>query len=88
VVALALNALSMYAAWQMRGLRNWSLSLAGAIVSMLPCTPCCILGLPIGIWAVIVLIDRDVKAAFDRGGPPGGYDGTAGYDTPQYPPRA
>jgi hypothetical protein len=78
VIALALNVLTLYAAWQMRQLRGWGLSMAGAILAMLPCTPCCIIGLPIGIWAILVLIDNDVKAAFDRGGPSGGYGGGAG----------
>jgi hypothetical protein len=82
VIGIALNVLTMYAAWQMRQLRGWGLSLAGAIVAMLPCTPCCIIGLPIGIWAVIVLIDNEVKAAFDRGGPSGGYGGYGGYAPP------
>ena len=89
VIALALNALTLYAAWQMRQLRSWGLSLTGAILAMLPCTPCCIIGLPIGIWAVIVLIDNEVKAAFAGGGPVGGYGGGAGgYDPPQGPPLA
>ena len=65
------------------GVRDWGLRLAGAIVAMLPRTPCCIIGLPIGIWAVIVLIDNEVKAAFDRGGPSGGYGGDGGYSPPR-----
>ena len=60
--------------------------MAGAIVAMLPCSGCCLLGLPIGIWAIIVLIDSDVKRAFNGGA--GGYGGPAGgYDT-DYPPQA
>src|SRR5262245_31171798 len=49
VIKLALDALTLYGAWQMRQLRNWGLSMTSAIVAMLPCSICCILGLPIGI---------------------------------------
>jgi hypothetical protein len=32
---------------------------------MIPClSPCCCLGLPIGIWALVVLLDNNVKASF------------------------
>jgi hypothetical protein len=35
------------------------------ILVMIPClSPCCILGIPIGIWGLIVLMDPNVKAAF------------------------
>lgn len=83
VIKLALDALTIYGAWQMRKLQSWGLSLTSAIVAMLPCSICCILGLPIGIWAVIVLVDNDIKRAFngDYAGPQGGY-GT------DYPPQA
>ncbi len=33
--------------------------------AMIPCvSPCCLLGLPLGIWALIVLVKPEVKAAF------------------------
>jgi hypothetical protein len=86
VISLALSALTTYAGWQMRQLRGWGLCMAGAIVAMLPCSGCCLLGLPLGIWAVVVLIDRDIKQAFD-GGPAGGYGGPGGYGTDN-PPQA
>jgi hypothetical protein len=86
VVKLALDALTLYGAWQMRQLRNWGLSMTAAICAMLPCSVCCLLGLPLGIWAVVVLIDRDIKQAFD-GGPAGGYGGPGGYGS-DYPPQA
>ncbi len=85
VISLALSGLTTYAGWQMRQLQGWSLSMAGAIVAMLPCSGCCLLGLPIGIWAVVVLLDGDVKRAFN-GGPAGGYGGPGGYGT-DYPPQ-
>lgn len=45
--------------------RSWGLALAAVIMNMLPCTgSCCCLGLFVGIWALIVLFDSEVKAAF------------------------
>lgn len=78
VVSLVLSAVMIYAGLQMRKLQSWTLCMAGAVVAMAPCAPCCILGLPMGIWALIVLLDDEVKQAFNGGVPPGGYG--------EYPP--
>lgn len=37
----------------------------GTIFSMLPCSPCCLLGIPFGIWTITVLNRPDVKRAFE-----------------------
>ena len=84
-IKLVLDLLTLYAGWQMRQLRSWGICLAGSIAAMLPCSVCCILGLPMGIWAVIVLIDNEVKRAFDGGyipPPSGGYGEPGGYTPP------
>jgi phage FluMu protein Com len=53
-------------AWQMRGLRSYGLAMTASILSMIPyVSPCCLLGLPFGIWSIVVLNDPDVKNAFD-----------------------
>ena len=45
--------------------KNIGLARTGAIVALIPClSPFCIIGIPFGIWAVIVLFDPTVKAAF------------------------
>jgi hypothetical protein len=49
---------------RMRQLKNYPLAVTAAILAMLPCNGCCIVGLPIGIWALVVLCDRSVRAAF------------------------
>ena len=65
VIEIAVAAFIIFAALKMRELRQWELSLAAAIVAMIPCiSPCCILGLPIGIWALVVLLRPEVKQAF------------------------
>lgn len=64
VIKLLLDLLTVFAGYQMRQLRSWTLSMAGSIAALLPCSICCILGLPMGIWAIVVLIDEDVKRSF------------------------
>jgi hypothetical protein len=50
----------------MKNLTRHGLALAAAIVAMVPCvSPCCWLGLPIGIWAVVVLSKPEVKSHFN-----------------------
>lgn len=44
--------------------RSYGLAMTGAIVSMLPCSCCCCLGLPFGIWALVVLSNPEVKNSF------------------------
>lgn len=72
-IKLLMDLLTLYAGWQMRQLRSWGLCVAGTITAMLPCSVCCILGLPIGIWALIVLLDNEIKQVFNGGRPTGGY---------------
>ena len=49
---------------RMKGLQNHALAKAAAVLALLPCSPCCVIGLPVGIWALIVLAEPDVQAAF------------------------
>ncbi len=64
-LTLAIFAIVMVGAVRMMKLENWGLALAAALGIMLPCTcPCCVVGLPIGIWAIIVLSNPEVKQAF------------------------
>jgi cation transport ATPase len=51
-------------AWQMYRLKTYGYAMAAAIVAMLPCNGCCLLGLPFGIWALVALNGPDVKDAF------------------------
>lgn len=53
------------AAGKMDRLESHNLALIAAIVAMVPCvSPCCCIGLPVGIWAVIMLGKPEVKGAF------------------------
>ena len=66
-LGLALSALVLVGALNMKRLESYSLAMAGAIVSVIPClAPCCVFSLPFGIWALVVLSDPRVRAAFRR----------------------
>jgi hypothetical protein len=65
VVELAVGAVILIGAMKMKKLESYGFALTAAIVAMIPCiSPCCLLGLPFGIWALVVLNDASVKAAF------------------------
>ena len=66
VVWILLSGLVIFGAVKMKNLQSWGLSMAAAVVAALPCTnwPCCLLGLPLGIWAIVMLMDQQVKASF------------------------
>ena len=72
VLDLVKTALSGFVLWgglQMMKRRNHGACMGAAIVAMLPCTGagcCCVLGLPIAIWALMVLNRADVRAAFGQ----------------------
>ena len=53
-------------ALRMKSLRTYPLAMTSAILSILPCTTyvCCMLMMPFGIWALIVLMKPEVKAEF------------------------
>ena len=47
--------------------KGWGFAIFSSLVTALPCffnSPCCLLGTPIGVWALIVLLQSDVKAMF------------------------
>jgi hypothetical protein len=65
IMGILIGGLILFGAMKMRQLSNWGLSLAATILAMIPClSPCCCLGLPIGIWALVVLLDNNVKLSF------------------------
>jgi hypothetical protein len=67
LLAIALAVMTVVAGQRMKGFRSYSLAMTASILSCIPCTnSCCCLGLPIGIWAIVVLIDPQIKVAFRR----------------------
>ena len=65
VLGILIGAIVFMGASKMKSLRSYGFALAAAILAMIPCiSPCCLLGLPIGIWAIVILVKPEVKAAF------------------------
>ncbi len=55
----------MAGCFQMLRVESYSSALTAAIISVLPfCSPGLVLGIPFGIWAIVVLNNPRVKAAF------------------------
>ena len=58
-LAIAVGAVSMIR------LRNYRSAYTAAILSVIPiCSPCLLLGIPFGIWAIVVLNRPEVKQRF------------------------
>jgi hypothetical protein len=51
---------------KMKNLQNYQFVLTASIAAMVPCiSPCCVFGLPFGIWALVVLNKPEVKSQFN-----------------------
>jgi hypothetical protein len=64
IFVLLLGGVILVGAVKMKKLENYGLAMAASIIAMLPCSACCIAGLPIGIWSLVVLSKPEVKSAF------------------------
>jgi hypothetical protein len=65
IIGLAISLFVLYGALKMQKLTSRGLVIAAAIVAMVPCfSPCCLVGLPIGIWALVVLSKPEVRSQF------------------------
>ncbi|UCG58802.1 MAG: serine/threonine protein kinase [Phycisphaerales bacterium] len=66
VAAAAHGACVVLGGWNLMQLRSHRLALVGTILAMIPFFPGAIVGLPMGIWALVVMTKDEVKAAFGR----------------------
>jgi hypothetical protein len=65
-VVLILSAVTLWGATRMLALRSYEFAIVATILAMIPCvTPCCLLGLPFAIWALVVLRKPGVKDHFN-----------------------
>jgi hypothetical protein len=53
-------------AHKMRTFRSYGWAMAATIIAMVPCNLCCIIGMPISIWSLIVLNRPEVMRGFTR----------------------
>ncbi|QDU74219.1 hypothetical protein Pan97_12240 [Bremerella volcania] len=65
-IALVLaSAYIFYGALQMKQLTGYTAARTAAMISVIPCLgPCCFLGIPFGIWALVVLAKPEVRDGF------------------------
>jgi len=65
-IFVLVNAFIIFGAVQMLRQKMRVVAIAAAAVAMLNFgSCCCILGAPVGIWSIIILLQEDVKSAFD-----------------------
>lgn len=60
-----LNLFIMICGVQMMRLQNWGLAVTGSVLAMLNFgSCCCTLGIPVGIWSLMILMSPDVISMF------------------------
>jgi hypothetical protein len=65
IIGGVMGVIVLIGAAKMQKLQNHQFALTASIVAMVPCiSPCCVLGLPFGIWALVVLNKPEVKSQF------------------------
>lgn len=64
LVGILFAVVILVGAMKMKSLSNYGLAMTACIISMLPCHSCCCLGLPFGIWGLVVLNKPEVKESF------------------------
>jgi hypothetical protein len=68
LVSLAISLFVLYGGLRLRKLQNYGLCIVASVLALFPCTsPCCCIGLPVGIWALVVLNRPEVRSQFPRG---------------------
>lgn len=64
---MAVAAMVLIGSLQLLRRRSWVMGLTAAVLLLVPCLgPCCPLGMPIGAWALYVLLRPDVRQALER----------------------
>ena len=65
ILLLIASSFVLYGGIRMRDLQSHGVARAAAIVAMIPLLgPCCVLGIPFGIWALITIEKPEVRKAF------------------------
>ncbi len=64
VVGLAIGGFLIVGGIKMKKLEGYGVCIAASIVAILPCPLCCLISLPFGIWALVVLNNAEVKSNF------------------------
>ncbi len=63
--SLIINGLVFFGALKMRSLQSYGLANTASILALIPCCgPCGCVGIPLGIWALVMLRKPEVRSAF------------------------
>jgi len=66
VIGAVIAVILWIGAGKMQRLENYQFAMTAAIVGMVPCiSPCCVLGIAFGIWALVVLNKPEIKSQFN-----------------------
>jgi presenilin-like A22 family membrane protease len=65
IIGAVVGVVMLKGASKMQLLQNHQFAFVTSILAMVPCvSPCCLFGLPFGIWALVVLNRPEVKSQF------------------------
>lgn len=64
IISVCFAILILIGGIRMRKLESYGLAMTACILALLPCGNCCLIGLPLGIWGLVVLNKPEVKDAF------------------------
>lgn len=65
VLGMALSVVILMAGYRLKRLRSFGLVMTGTVLAMLPCSTCCCLGLPLGIWILVLTSRHEIKSQFE-----------------------
>ena len=65
VVSVVVVLVGLIGSTRMLQMKTYGLAMVAAVLTLIPCVgPCCCLGLPIGIWSLVVLSNVQVRQQF------------------------
>lgn len=64
LLGMTMSGLLIFGGMQMRNLKSYGVAIAACVVGMLPCTGCCCITLPLGIWTLTILMRPEIKSSF------------------------
>jgi hypothetical protein len=67
VIGVVIGVLILIGALKMKKLESYNWAMASSILALAPCvSPCCVVGMPVGIWALVVLSKPEIKESFQQ----------------------
>lgn len=68
LLQLALGGVTFFGGLKMKNLESFGLAMAASIIVIIPLfgSCCCCIGIPVGIWSLVVLNKPEVKSSFAR----------------------